>query len=177
MAGQTHQERSAATVCRALAGGIASAIRAIVVGLAIAMLLVLALQVFMRFVMEQALSWSEEFALACFTWSMLLAMALGVRELIHVRMDVLVDHFPQALRSLVERACALMIALFGLFLAWSGYNYTVDAFGTTSAAIAFPMAYLYAAAPVCGIFTFLFALESLVLGPVQAKVQTQDEAA
>ena len=170
-------EATATAVIRAVADCLANTLRMSIVVLAVAMLFILALQVFMRFVMGQALSWSEEFALTCFTWSMLLAMALGVRELIHVRMDILVDNLPYPLRRVVERLCALLITLFGLFLAWSGYNYTMDAVGTTSAAIAFPMVYLYSATPACGIFTFIFGLEILLLGPVLPPTTCSNEEA
>lgn len=173
---ESHQNGAAATVLvRTVAERLATVLRMSIVALAVVMLSVLTLQVFMRFVMGQALSWSEELALTCFAWSMLLAMALGVRELIHVRMDILVDHLPTALQRWIERLCALLIALFGLFLAWSGYNYTIDSMGTTSAAIAFPMVYLYAAAPVCGAFTLLFALETLLFGPAPVNTSPKQE--
>ncbi|MGD9662560.1 MAG: TRAP transporter small permease [Porticoccaceae bacterium] len=163
----SQNEATATAIARAVAERLANTLRMIIVVLATAMLAVLTFQVFMRFVVGQALSWSEEFALTCFTWSMLLAMALGVRELIHVRMDILVDKLPRFLQRWIERLCALLITLFGLFLAWSGYNYTLDSVGTTSAAIAFPMVYLYAATSACGLFTFLFGLETLLFGPAK----------
>lgn len=166
---QSNKNGSTATVAiRTVAEFLGNVQRVTIVALAIAMLAILTFQVFMRFVMGEALSWSEELALTCFTWSMLLAMALGVRELIHVRMDIFVEKLPPALQKGIERLCALLITLFGLFLAWSGYNYTMDALGTTSAAIAFPMVYLYAATPACGIFIFIFGLEALLLGPVMS---------
>ena len=72
-------------------------VRTAVMAFATVMLLALSLQVFMRFVLDKPLSWSEELALACFSWSMLLAIGLGVRQKTHVRMDILVDHLPKAL--------------------------------------------------------------------------------
>lgn len=144
---------------------LASAVRAVVVALALVMLVVLSLQVTMRYMFGQALSWSEELALACFSWSMLLAIALGVRDAIHVRMDLLVDHLPQPWRGGLEKVLMLSIAAAGAFIAWSGTNYVRDAAGATSAAIGYPTAYLYACAPVCGVLIALFALENVVLGP------------
>ena len=77
-----------------LVDALAHGVRAVVVLLATVMLASLSLQVFCRFVLGQALSWTEELALGCFSWSMLLAIALGLRELFHVRMDLLVDRLP-----------------------------------------------------------------------------------
>ena len=97
---------------------LATMVRGTVVALAIVMLVTLSLQIVMRFFIGQALSWSEELALACFSWSMLLAIALGVRDRIHVRMDLLTDHFPTSVQAGLEKLIAIAIACLGLFLAW-----------------------------------------------------------
>ena len=54
-----------------------------------------------------------------FTWAMLLAMALGVRESVHVRMDMLVDAFPEALRRYFDQPASLLIMALGACLAWA----------------------------------------------------------
>ena len=129
---------------------LAALLRGVIVVLALTMLVALSLQVFMRFVVGQALSWSEELSLACFSWSMLLGTALGVRDAIHVRMDLVVDHLPEPLQRGADRLISLAVAGLGLFVAWAGVRYVVDSLGTTSAAIGYPIAYLYASAPACG---------------------------
>lgn len=169
-----------AVVRRAL-DGLAWLLRGVIVALALGMLVLLAWQVFMRFVVGQALSWSEELALTGFTWAMLLATALGVRESIHVRMEILVDAMPGPLRRWGDKLTALLVLALGGCLAWAGWNYVHDALGTTSAAVAYPMAWLYAAAPVSGVLMAVFALEQLVLGkaqpPVAFSTAAQEEAA
>ncbi|MBA4264883.1 MAG: TRAP transporter small permease [Comamonadaceae bacterium] len=144
---------------------LASAVRAVVVALVAVMLSALALQVVMRYVFGQALSWSEELALLCFSWSALLAIALGVRDAVHVRLDLLVAALPGALAHWLDKASALAVAGVGGFIAWAGQNYVVDSFGATSAAIGYPTAWLYACAPVSGALICLFAMEHVVLGP------------
>lgn len=144
---------------------LATAVRATVVVLVAVMLGALALQVLMRYVFGQALSWSEELALLCFSWSALLAIALGVRDAVHVRLDLLVTALPHPLAQGLDKASSLAIAGVGGFIAWAGQNYVADSIGATSAAIGYPTAWLYACAPVSGVLIFLFALEHLVLGP------------
>lgn len=149
---------------------LAGAVRVAVVALAVVMLASLSLQVYMRFVVGQPLSWSEELALACFSWSMLLAIALGVRDSIHVRMDLVADRLPPAMRRRLDRLVAAAIAAVGVFVAWSGTGYVVESLGTTSAAIGYPIAFLYACAPAAGALVALFALEHVLLGsPPQAR--------
>ncbi len=143
---------------------LAAAVRAIVVLLTAVTLAALTLQIVARSVFGQVPSWTEELALACFSWAILLAIALGVRDLIHVRMDLLADRLPAGLARALDRAVHLAIAAFAAFLAWAGSRYTIDAIGTTSAAIGFPTSYLYAAAPVCGGVMCVFAIERAVVG-------------
>ena len=152
-----------ASVRRAL-DRLATLLRGVIVALAVTMLVALTLQVFMRFVVGQALSWSEELALACFSWSMLLALALGVRDGIHVRMELLIDRLPASMRHRAEGAIALAVAALGVVIAWAGVGYVRDSLGTTSAAIGYPIAWLYACAPVCGALIALFGVERALFG-------------
>lgn len=128
-----------------------------------AMLAVLALQVFMRSVLNAPPSWSEEVALLAFGWSVLLAIACGVREGIHVRMDIVLELLPAPLRRLCERAIVAAVVFVGLFLAHAGWRYTMESIGSTSAAIGYPMPLLYASTVVCGALVALFGLERLLL--------------
>ena len=112
---------------------LARAVRFVVVTLAVVMLASLTLQVVMRYVFGQAQSWTEELAVTCFSWSMLLAIAAGVREGIHVRMDLLVERLPAPLQRGLDKLVTLAIAATGGFIAWAGVNYVRDAGGITSA--------------------------------------------
>jgi TRAP-type C4-dicarboxylate transport system permease small subunit len=144
---------------------LARAVSVVMVSLVTVMLVALALQVVMRYAFGQALSWSEELALLCFSWSSLLAIALGVRDAVHVRLDLLVVSLPSTLARWLDKFVALAVAGAGAFVAWAGQNYVADSFGATSAAIGYPTAWLYACAPVSGVLICLFALEHLLLGP------------
>lgn len=157
------------TVLRAACDRLAQGVRALVVLLVAVMLAVLTLQVLMRYGFGRALSWSEELALLCFSWSMLLAIALGVRDAIHVRLDLLVEALPSAVARALDKLVSLAVAAFGAFLVWAGQNYVADSMGATSAAIGYPTPWLYACAPVCGALIALFALERLLLGAPPAE--------
>ncbi|MES2975502.1 MAG: TRAP transporter small permease [Pseudomonadota bacterium] len=144
-------------------GWIAKSTEAAVRLLTVVMLAVLAFQVFMRSALNLPPSWTEEVALLAFSWTVLLGIAYGVREGIHVRMDMLLDVFPPIVRGLFERAVLALVTCVGLFLAWSGWNYVESSAGTRSAAIAYPMPLLYSSVVVCGVLIALFGLERMVL--------------
>jgi TRAP-type C4-dicarboxylate transport system permease small subunit len=122
----------------------------------------IALQVVMRYVFGNALSWSEELALLMFSWAALGGLALGVREGFHVRLTLLLDWLPVTARRWGERAIELLTAAFGAYLLWSGWRYVDITRGGTSAAIAYPIELLHGIAPVAGFFVLIFAVERLV---------------
>lgn len=143
---------------------LARANRLAVQALTVLMLAALAIQVFMRSALNAPPSWSEEVALLAFSWTALLGLAYGVREGIHVRMDMLLDALPPAPRRWAERLVLAAVAGVGLYLAVAGWHYTESAAGTTSAAIGYPMPLLYASCVACGVLVAAFAAERLLLG-------------
>ncbi len=126
------------------------------------MLLALAAQVFLRYVFGVSLSWSEELALLGFGWVVVIATAIGVRHMTHARMDLLLNVLPSSLQWGLERLIALMLCGLGLFLAYYGWDYMVETRGATSAAIGFPIEFLYALAPAFGALLALFSFERLL---------------
>ncbi|RYX97813.1 MAG: TRAP transporter small permease [Comamonadaceae bacterium] len=145
-------------------------VRVSVVGLTIVMLLALSFQILMRYAFGNALSWSEELAVTCFSWSMLLAIATGVRNAIHVRMDLLADNLPAPIGWALDKLVHLAIAFTGIFLAWSGASYVRESADVVSAAIGYPIRLLYLCAPVSGVLMAVFALERVFIGAVGSDV-------
>lgn len=118
----------------------------------------------MRYFFNRPPSWTEELALLTFTWAMLLMIAVGVREFFHVRMDLLVERLPAKVKDIMNQLVCFGIAGFGCYLAWAGADYVQETIGATSPAIGYAVEWLYAAAPVSGALTALFAIERLFAG-------------
>jgi len=138
----------------------------LVVAMVVVMTCALGAQVLLRYAFNITLSWSEELSLGLFTWTVLLTSALGVREGFHVRMALLLDPMPAAVRRESERVIHLATCAVGLFLAWAGWRYVADTRGAVSAAIGYPIELLHASAFVCGLLIAVFALESALSGKV-----------
>lgn len=73
------------------------------------------LQVFMRYAMQQPVSWSEEFPTLAFTVAVLWAAALMLKAGDHILFELLTDLMPARLRLAVGALAALAVA--GLFAA------------------------------------------------------------
>jgi TRAP-type C4-dicarboxylate transport system permease small subunit len=80
------------------------------------MLAAILYQVVTRYVLGAASSWSEEFAVLMFSWSVLAGLALGVHEGFHVRLTLLTDTLPLAGRIAAERVLDFTTAALGVFL-------------------------------------------------------------
>ena len=93
-------------------------------------------------------------------------LAMGVRHAFHARMDLLVNRLPARLARTIEVLVQLGVAFFGAYLALGGWGYVAETLTSFSAAIAYPIYLLHAAAPVCGALVCCFALERLLVGPV-----------
>jgi len=126
------------------------------------MLFALAAQVFLRYVFGKSLSWSEELALLGFAWVIVISTAIGVRRMTHARMDLVINVLSPAMHKWLERLIALLLLALGLFIAYAGWGYMMETRGSTSAAIGFPIEFLYAAAPAFGVLIALFSFERLM---------------
>ncbi|AEC21788.1 C4-dicarboxylate transport system permease small protein [Pusillimonas sp. T7-7] len=143
------------------------ALRYVAVILVLAMLAILALQVAMRYVGNIALSWSEELSLLGFAWVIVIAGAVGIRSGLHSRMAFLVENLSTGLQPWCERVIAALVLFLGVVMLFSGWSYVQETEGMYSAAIRYPMIWLYAAAPVFGALIAIFSLESLIYGGPQ----------
>lgn len=132
------------------------------VTLVLLMLLALAAQVFLRYVFGKSLSWSEELALLGFAWIVVITTAIGVRRMTHARMDLMLNILPVSLQKWLEKFIALMLLALGVFIAYAGWGYFQETRGSTSAAVGFPIEFLYAAAPAFGVLIALFSFERLM---------------
>ena len=136
--------------------------RWIVIAAAAVMIISLILQIFFRYVVGSSLVWSEELALFLFTWVVLLAGSLGVREGFHVRLTLFCDLLPKRGRWALDLVTHLIAGIFGGLVLVSGYSYLDSTLGQVSAAVRYPIEYLHAAAPVCGALIVLHTLAHLV---------------
>lgn len=88
------------------------AVRLLVIVCTGAMVVVVTVQVVLRYLLNTSIDWSDEVSRLLFVWCMFLAIPLGIRDGAHVAVELLVQHFPPALRRNLSRLCT--IAAIGL---------------------------------------------------------------
>lgn len=137
----------------------------VAVALFAALTVVVALQVFTRFVLHAPLIWSEEVARFLFFWVVLLGSALSVRTRRHFVLDVSMasasERGPE--RGLLGRVFPeLCVLAFGVLLLVQGIGYTRVGLLRTATNSQVDMSIVYAAIPVFAALTVLYATANVV---------------
>jgi len=113
-----------------------------------AILVVMAVQVFLRYVLNQSLIWSEELARYLLIAMVFLGTATAARRGEHIRID-LVDHvLPRDAANVLRRAVDLLVLSYLLYVAWHSFE-ILSIFATQpSSALGVPMAIPYSTVTV-----------------------------
>ncbi|WP_082235407.1 TRAP transporter small permease [Halobacillus massiliensis] len=114
------------------------------------MVVVVFLQVFMRYIMDNSLSWSEELARYCFIWVIYVGISYGVKKRRHISVDAMMLLFKDKAKiyfSILANVLFLVFCGFVVFYG-SGIVSQLLAFGQTTPALQIPTAIVYAAPPV-----------------------------
>jgi TRAP-type C4-dicarboxylate transport system permease small subunit len=125
----------------------------------LAMTLVIAWQVFARFVLNDSPSWAEPLALLLMLYFVLLAAAVGVREGFHLGLTILVQALPARARALTEIAASLLVCAFGVLMAVNGSRLVEYTSGHVIPGLGVSRAFAYVPFAAAGVLIALFALE------------------
>lgn len=121
--------------------------------------------VFSRYALNAQSTWTEELAIYLLIWISLLGGALVYGEGGHLG----VDYFTQKLDPAAARLAAIGVELVGLaffasVLVYGGWVLVSETIASeqTSPSLGWLIGYVYAAAPIAGLFCCFFAIERLV---------------
>lgn len=117
----------------------------------IVMLVILAVQVFSRYVLLHSFRWAEELARYMFIWEIWLGASYAVKENRHIRIDILINKMPKKVRQIYEIFITLVNIVFCGFLFYKGSAVVamISMRGQISGALHLPMQFVYLSVPVC----------------------------
>ena len=120
------------------------------------------LQVVMRYVFANSLSWSEEMARFIFLWLSWIGASYAVKERSHFRVEMFANMIQCTARKYFVCFILIVWFIFSLFLTWFGTELLLflhDS-GQFSAAMEIPMTLPYASVPVgCGLMSIRLLIE------------------
>ena len=115
------------------------------------MTVIIFVQVIMRYVAHNSLSWSEELARYCFIWLIYIGVAYGCKLMKHIKIDAALQLFPKKVRPYIVILGEFFVLMFAAYIVVTGIELTYKqwVFGKVSPALGLPLQYINAA-PVVG---------------------------
>lgn len=122
----------------------------LLVFLLLAMSFLIGLQVFMRYVLNNSLAWSEELARYCFIWATYIGVSYGVKAKAHVAVTALVDTFSLNMQKYLRVLSYVIVGIFSYLVMKEGFALAMKIFkfGQKSSALGLPMGLIYLAPTV-----------------------------
>jgi TRAP-type C4-dicarboxylate transport system permease small subunit len=148
--------------------GVFGALAAITIAIAATSLcvlvLVLAWQVFGRYVLNDSPSWTEPVAMTLMGVAALFGAAIAVRGESHFAFPTLVESSPKPVRALLKVLARLIALAFGVALAGIGGFLMLDSWSVPMAGAPFPEGVGHIGVCAGGALIAVFALERLIFG-------------
>lgn len=109
--------------------------------------LIIAAVVF-RYLLNDPLTWTEEFIVILFVWMLFIGFASGFHKRMHIRIDALLLVLPHGARTVFGALAVAATVLTLLALIWFGMQQTLILTGTTTPMLRISAAWLIAALPL-----------------------------
>jgi TRAP-type C4-dicarboxylate transport system permease small subunit len=137
------------------------AVELVVAVLFVAIVLAGALQIFNRFVLNESLSWSEEFQKFGHIWIVFLAIPIAHRRGMHIHMDIIRRRLPRRASFIFDVAIELLWLAFGAALMILSYQVSVVAARQISPGLEVPMSWPYYGMVTGGMYLLIVAARRL----------------
>ena len=110
----------------------------------------------------RAPAWTEESIRFLFVWASCVGAAVGIKEHIHIGIDVLVNLLPRLGKKIAAVVVQLILCCFDVFLLRAGIMIMQKTATQPSPALRIPMSYVYMAVPVLGGLGLFYSLREIV---------------
>src|SRR6185295_14082769 len=126
-----------------------------------AMTVLVTIQVFARYVLNDTPPWSEELCRYLFVWASFLGACLAMGRAAHLGVDSLVVRLPAPVREALRHAVTVLVALFAGMLVWQGAALVPAMATQRSPSMGISLMYVFAAIPVAGAIMLALQIREL----------------
>lgn len=135
------------------------------------MTVLVTIQVFARYVLNDTPPWSEELCRYLFVWASFLGACLAMGRAAHLGVDSLVVRLPAGTREVVRHAVTALVALFAAMMIWEG-SALVPAMSTQrSPSMGISLQYVFVAIPVAGAIMLALQIRELAQSWASARMR------
>lgn len=121
-------------------------------------IIVMAVQVATRKLLNFVFFWSEEAILICLVWFAFMGIAIGFREGVHMGVEALTDQLPARVNKWIDKWIDIMGLIYGLYFVIYGWEFTVLMLESTLPATKMPNSVVYAVMPVSGFMVCVYSV-------------------
>lgn len=126
------------------------------------MTMVVAWQVWGRFVLNDSPTWTEPTALILMLWFIFLAAAVGVRQRFHLSLDLIRQLLPARVSTVMDVLSFAVVGMFGGAMVWYTRVLIAQTWGVQIPGLGLPAGSAYLAISVSGVLIVVFSVEHLV---------------
>ena len=113
-------------------------------------LIVLFMQVILRYVFSNATSWSEEVGRYCLIYLIFLGTSLAAKNEAHIRIDAAINLWPEKIRGIILELGDVVWFAFNVLIIYVSIFYTREIFqmGSIAPGLKIPLGFVYMAIPM-----------------------------
>ena len=139
--------------------------KVICVALLALMSIIIVVQVFFRYVLQNSLQWSEEIARYMFIWLIYIGISYGVKLDKHIAVDAVYSFLPKKVKPYYALIGYIIFFVFAIIVVYYGVLVTANIAGSgqISNGARVPMQYVYVAPVVGMILTIIRLVQRLVI--------------
>lgn len=126
------------------------------------MTMVVAWQVWGRFVLNDSPTWTEPTALILMLWFIFLAAAVGVRQRFHLSLDLIRQLLPARVSAVMDVLSFAVVGMFGAAMVWYTRVLIAQTWGVQIPGLGLPAGSAYLAISVSGVLIVVFSIEHLI---------------
>jgi TRAP-type C4-dicarboxylate transport system permease small subunit len=127
--------------------------------LMVALVVVVFIQVFNRFVLQAPLAWSEDLAMLLFQWVVFVGAALGVKRMRHFGIELVVRQFSEHWRHRIELVAPLVMLVVAVVMIFQGYAILTLNINRTFATMDLSYTWAFLPIPVGGILIIIYLIQ------------------
>ena len=128
----------------------------------VAMTVVIAAQVFFRYVLNSSIMGSEPGSILIMGWFIFLGAAVGIREGNHLSFEILLIVLPPRVKPYLHTLSDIAVAAFGFGMIWYGWQLAGQTAQNTLPSLGISGAFQYMPIMTGGVLMMLFSIERIL---------------
>lgn len=130
--------------------------------LIVIMMVLVVVQVFFRYVLNNPLSGTQEIARFAMVWLVMLGSSVAIRNESHVSVSFVTELMPKRINKIFRIIKYILVILFFYIFLVSGWDLTTRSMVQLSPSNRIPMGYIIVSLPITAVLSIIYSIEKLL---------------